>query len=495
MLAGKTQLEQRGGEYQERMLALALVPYIAWALCVRCSPMLFAGATSTRPSYLFLVGLTLGAVVFAAIWLLYTAQRRDREDDRSFLQRAWCAGCLCGASGTLVCLTPWFAGLPTTACALTVGVLVGISYGIGLVCAVEICRRIGHLTFIRALARGLVGAFAALVALCLLVPTRWLALAGVLPLASGFIVHRWLQKYPAAPHGTAVQSGILPTPRGRIAALLICVGFFAAFVVGMHPKSAHLPWLVEGVTYVGTLSSRSLIYLLVYEFLLALFAFGFGRRSKLGSSMPALVALVLVYAVMFFTLPFMKELGVASGLNNALSLLFLTLSIPLLASMPPHFAARGATCLTAGALCAALAAAVFMGPLFNVLPHQDEVFVALPFVVNLAVLVLGVTLGPWLRGLLPQEGEKSLVQQGTSDETFFTTAGDGNSWESLATTWGLTARETQVLELIVQGRNEPYMSEHLCISRATVKTHVNHIYKKAGVLSRQELLDKVHGEG
>lgn len=148
--------------------------------------------------------------------------------------------------------------------------------------------------------------------------------------------------------------------------------------------------------------------------------------------------------------------------------------------------------MTAGALCAALAAAVFMGPLFNVLPHQDEVFVALPFVVNLAVLVLGVTLGPWLRGLLPQEGEKSLVQQGASDKTSPLTTNDS---KSLATTWGLTARETQVLELIIQGRNEPYMSEHLCISRATVKTHVNHIYKKAGVLSRQELLDKVHGEG
>ena len=70
MLAGKAQSEQRGGEDQERMLALALMPYVAWALCVRCSPMLFAGATSTRPSYLFLVGLTLGATLFAIAWRL-----------------------------------------------------------------------------------------------------------------------------------------------------------------------------------------------------------------------------------------------------------------------------------------------------------------------------------------------------------------------------------------------------------------------------------------
>ena len=474
------------------MLALTLMPYVAWALCVRCSPMLFVGATSTRPSYLFLVGLTLGATLFAIAWRLRTA--RPGNEERPFpLQSAWGVGCLCASVGTLACLTPWFAGLPTAGFALLVGVLAGISYGIALACAVGLCRRIGNLACIRMMAWALAGALVVLVILCLLVPVRWLALAGVLPLASWLGVRRWAKGQPAAQTASA-RPDTPPMPRGRLAALLACVGFFVAFVVGMHPKSAHLPWLVENVAYVGALSSRSLIYLLIYGCLLGLVAFGLGRRSKGNSPMPVLVALVLVYAVMFFTLPFMKELGVAANLNNALSLLFLTLSVPLLASMAPQPAARGAVCLTAGAFGAAVMAAAFMGPLFNVLPHQDEVFVALPFVVNLAVLVLGVTLGPWLQELLPQEGEKTPGQYGTTDEAAPVTAA-GNPWEGLASEWGLTARETQVLELIVQGRNEPYMSEHLCISRATVKTHVNHIYKKAGVLSRQELLDRVHGEG
>lgn len=474
------------------MLALALMPYVTWALCVRCSPMLFAGATSTRPSYLFLVGLTLGATLFAIAWRVRAT--RPGTEERPFpLQSAWGVGCLCASVGTLACLTPWFAGLPTVSSALLVGVLAGISYGIALACAVGLCRRIGNLACIRMMAWALAGALVVLVILCLLVPVRWLALAGVLPLASWLGVGRWAKGQPAAQTAPACPNAP-PMPRGRLAALLACVGFFAAFVVGMHPKSAHLPWLVENVAYVGALSSRSLIYLLIYGCLLGLVAFGLGRRSKGSSSMPVLVALVLVYAVMFFTLPFMKELGVAANLNNALSLLFLTLSVPLLASMAPQPAARGAVCLTAGAFGAAVMAAAFMGPLFNVLPHQDEVFVALPFVVNLAVLVLGVTLGLWLQELLPQEGEKTPGQHGTADEAAPVTAA-GNSWEGLASEWGLTVRETQVLELIVQGRNESYMSEHLCISRATVKTHVNHIYKKAGVLSRQELLDRVHGEG
>ena len=78
MLAGKTRTEQRGQENQECLFALALTPYFAWALCVRCSPMLFAGATSTRPSYLFLVGLALGAVLLAAAWRLRTARSTGR---------------------------------------------------------------------------------------------------------------------------------------------------------------------------------------------------------------------------------------------------------------------------------------------------------------------------------------------------------------------------------------------------------------------------------
>lgn len=58
---------------------------------------------------------------------------------------------------------------------------------------------------------------------------------------------------------------------------------------------------------------------------------------------------------------------------------------------------------------------------------------------------------------------------------------------SSADRWGLTAREAQVLKLWVAGHGAPYIEEALHISRNTVKTHVNHIYRKAGVTSREEL--------
>lgn len=56
---------------------------------------------------------------------------------------------------------------------------------------------------------------------------------------------------------------------------------------------------------------------------------------------------------------------------------------------------------------------------------------------------------------------------------------------------GLTARETEILSLLVRGRILPYIANELFVTTGTVKTHVRHIYEKSLVNNRQELLDKV----
>ncbi len=50
----------------------------------------------------------------------------------------------------------------------------------------------------------------------------------------------------------------------------------------------------------------------------------------------------------------------------------------------------------------------------------------------------------------------------------------------------LTPREIEVLQLIAQGFTNPEVSERLCISPQTVKTHVLHIYEKIGVNDRAQ---------
>jgi len=52
----------------------------------------------------------------------------------------------------------------------------------------------------------------------------------------------------------------------------------------------------------------------------------------------------------------------------------------------------------------------------------------------------------------------------------------------------LTRREQEVLELLVQGLNNPDIAERLSVSRSTAKAHVSNILSKLGVSNRREAI-------
>ena len=60
---------------------------------------------------------------------------------------------------------------------------------------------------------------------------------------------------------------------------------------------------------------------------------------------------------------------------------------------------------------------------------------------------------------------------------------------------GLTARERDVLRLLVAGRSNPEIAEALFVTRATARTHVANILAKLGVGSRTEAADYAHRHG
>lgn len=60
--------------------------------------------------------------------------------------------------------------------------------------------------------------------------------------------------------------------------------------------------------------------------------------------------------------------------------------------------------------------------------------------------------------------------------------------ELIATSYGLSQREHEVLVLMMRGRNVPAIAEELVLSRNTVQTHVRHLYEQLGVHSRKELV-------
>lgn len=87
---------------------------------------------------------------------------------------------------------------------------------------------------------------------------------------------------------------------------------------------------------------------------------------------------------------------------------------------------------------------------------------------------------------LAEEAEPAESLQQKSDGTAFETA-----CATVAEKHRLTARETEVFELLARGRTSPVIQEKLVLSHNTVKTHVRHIYAKLDVHSQQELISMV----
>ena len=61
--------------------------------------------------------------------------------------------------------------------------------------------------------------------------------------------------------------------------------------------------------------------------------------------------------------------------------------------------------------------------------------------------------------------------------------------DAISASFALSPREKEVLSMLCQGRNTPFIAEELFISTRTVDVHIRNIYKKMGVHSRQELID------
>ena len=61
----------------------------------------------------------------------------------------------------------------------------------------------------------------------------------------------------------------------------------------------------------------------------------------------------------------------------------------------------------------------------------------------------------------------------------------------VATERDITQRESEVMLLLVEGKTRRAICEELTVSPDTVKTHVRAVYRKLGVHSQQELIDRM----
>lgn len=63
--------------------------------------------------------------------------------------------------------------------------------------------------------------------------------------------------------------------------------------------------------------------------------------------------------------------------------------------------------------------------------------------------------------------------------------------ETVANTYLLSTRETEVMFFLAKGHNAAYIQEKLYISEGTAKTHIRHIYRKLDIHTQQELMRMV----
>lgn len=97
---------------------------------------------------------------------------------------------------------------------------------------------------------------------------------------------------------------------------------------------------------------------------------------------------------------------------------------------------------------------------------------------------LGIALMAYIAVSILALAKNLLSQSGDSSESLQ----DRISHEA-ETRYGLTQRELDVLNGLLEGRTYESIARMLFISSSTVKTHVKHIYGKAGVSTRDELID------
>ncbi len=90
------------------------------------------------------------------------------------------------------------------------------------------------------------------------------------------------------------------------------------------------------------------------------------------------------------------------------------------------------------------------------------------------------------------ESRKKAAETSTDATTLM--QGPKDAAAAIRRAYDLTAREEEVLVLLLIGRSRPRIAEILCLSENTVNSHIHHIYRKAGVANFQELLDIIYTE-
>ena len=458
-------------------LVIATACAVAWAWIARFSGLFFAPGASVEDSGITCVAAL--AVLLVGV-LAIPAPRSVREPA--------VVGTVLAVGATIALTCGDALGI---AGFVLGGALQGGAYAAALCVALAQYRRLGFKRSLAVAACACTLALGMFVLVSALVPRHAAWLVAVLPCVSAVLLVR------AAPGGSAaVQSPGCHEPERRVVpvvagiALMVLAGLLAVYMPAMYPKTTNFAvQMLPAGECLGAASWRSVGALALTVGLLWMAA-GIAYRRRTTVTVAVLCAMVLVASI-FFVLPSMGTSALAFVLFTACGVVAALFAVAFLlwwadAEGDSACARRGLAAFMAGGVLASVFAFVFLGPLYNVTVFQDLLFSMVPAALLVSFgAVLFVLRAPLMRALASW-GLRAQVEHVPREAP-------REDVGAIAARYGLTKRECEVLALLAEGRNEPYVEEALGIGRATVKTHITHIYRKVGVSSRQQLIDVLRG--
>ncbi|MDR2380668.1 MAG: helix-turn-helix transcriptional regulator [Bifidobacteriaceae bacterium] len=476
------------------LLVSALATYLAWVFFVRFSDLLFADSTETAPSLIF----TLCAVVVLAPFLVFDVARGRANDDRLVFYSI-CAA-LSAVAATVIPVVPQMTGLVESPRALVLlrdclagiaGMAAGLSFGAASAVGLALLRRYPVASAIRALATAFTSAVVAVYLINLWLPAALKYLIAVLPLLSLTLVIA-ARQYKLG----EVEAQVVPPKAARnggrlLPVLLFATSFLAVYMIAMFPRTTQLaPNFYANV--INGMSVHSILMLVLCSLLFVLAASLLSERRR--HAFVAILVMLGLFAASFYFLPSMPTSAIPFVLITPLAIMLMLVALALLVFMAPDLATTlrsGFIAVSVGALLAGCFGAVFMGPLYGRTAFHERLFDLIPAMLIIVSVALLLAARKECLALFFPGAAHPVVEYPDDLDT--------SAMESrcaiLTQACGLTARESEVLELLSIGRNEPFVADALMVSKTTVKTHIAHIYQKTGVSNRQELIDLLHARG
>ncbi len=111
----------------------------------------------------------------------------------------------------------------------------------------------------------------------------------------------------------------------------------------------------------------------------------------------------------------------------------------------------------------------------------------LPVITGVLVLTLIITMHSIDKATVKRRNREATMEQ-TAEQV---TVDHESHIDDVLSEIGLSTREREVASLILQGRSQAVIANQLFVAISTVNTHVKHIYRKAGVRSKQEFIDLI----